>query len=106
MEDDMQLIRDVAVLITSGVAGLMVETASAQSGSGASGDALEGELARCKALREGAATDARCQAAYKQSREQFFAPGAPYEPRAVDIFPRTPDRPLTAPRAGDSAGRQ
>lgn len=79
--------------------------ASAQPSSSTAGDVLADELQRCKALREAAAADARCLAAYKHSREQFFAPGKPYEPHAVDMFPRTPDRPLTAPRTDDSAGR-
>lgn len=60
------------------------------------------ELERCKALHEQAATDPRCQAAYKKSRDQFFGSPKPYEPVPVDAFPKTPDRPLTSPKAQDT----
>jgi conjugative transfer region protein TrbK len=95
----MRSVRSVALVVGCCVVGLMVGTAPAQSGSAAAGDALAGELRRCKELREGATTDARCQAIYKQNWDQFFAPGKPYEPGAVDMFPKTPDRPLTPPRS-------
>lgn len=102
----MRSVRCVAFVIGCGVASLTVGLASAQSGSTVVGDTLAGELRRCKELRENASADLRCQAAYKQSREHFFAPGKPYEPGVVEMFPNTPDRPLTAPRPGDAAGRQ
>ena len=93
----MRSVRRVALLIGSGVVGLMAGAASAQSGSTAAGDAPIAELQRCRELREAAATDARCQAAYKQSRDQFFAPGKPYEPEPIQMNPETPKPKLIRP---------
>jgi conjugative transfer region protein TrbK len=95
MEGGMQWVRGVAVVFGLGVVSLLAAGASAQSPSSAPDDALARELQRCKELREGAATDARCQAAYKQSRDQFFAPSKPYEPGAVDMFSKGRSEPWT-----------
>jgi conjugative transfer region protein TrbK len=102
----MDVIRIVAVAILGGV---LLQTgfhvpASAQSGQAQTlpTNALGQELERCKSLHEQAATDARCQAAYKQSRDNFFGTPKPYEPAPVDAFPKTPDRPLTPSKAQGS----
>jgi conjugative transfer region protein TrbK len=97
MEDGMQCFRGFAVMLGLGVVSLLAAGASAQSPSSALDDALARELQRCKELREGAATDARCQAAYKQSRDQFFAPGKPYEPEPIQMNPETPKPKLIRP---------
>jgi conjugative transfer region protein TrbK len=52
-------------------------------------DPLAKEPERCKALHEQASGDARCQAAYKESRRLFFQPLSEYRPAAVDMFPET-----------------
>ena len=52
-------------------------------------DPLAKELERCKALNEKAASDERCEAAYKQSRKQFLVPPQDYQPSKVDMFPKT-----------------
>ena len=58
-------------------------------------DPLAKELVRCKALHEQAATDARCQAAYKESRTRFLTPPSDYQPGKVEMFPKTQSEPWT-----------
>jgi conjugative transfer region protein TrbK len=61
-------------------------------------DPLAHELARCKALGAEAPHDAACKAAWAQNRARFLAPGAPYHPRAIELFPATPDAPKAPPK--------
>jgi len=65
-------------------------------------DPLAKELERCKSLHEQAATDARCQAAYKESRTRFFTPPSDYQPRTIDIYPGVPDPKTSKPKQDDT----
>src|ERR1700730_13653569 len=65
-------------------------------------DPLAKELQRCKSLQEQAATDARCQAAYKESRTRFLTPPSDYQPRNTDIYPGVPDPKTPTPRQDDT----
>jgi conjugative transfer region protein TrbK len=98
----MMFIRTAALAILSGVVlqtGAHVSASAQSSAAAQPTNPLGPELERCKALHEQATTDPRCQAAYKKSREQFFGSGiSPYDPKPIDIFPKTPDRPLTTPK--------
>jgi conjugative transfer region protein TrbK len=58
-------------------------------------DPLAKELERCKSLHEQAATDTRCQAAYKESRTRFLTPPSDYQPGKVEMFPKTQSEPWT-----------
>jgi len=60
-------------------------------------DPLAKELVRCKALHEQAATDARCQAAYKESRRRFLQPPSDYQPPPAHIDPDVPEPKLVKP---------
>lgn len=60
-------------------------------------DTLSDELQRCRNLRERAATDDRCQAAYRQNRERFLAPGPAYDPPPIHLNPDTPKPRLIRP---------
>lgn len=60
-------------------------------------DPLAKELERCKQLNEKAASDARCEAAYKQSRKQFFQPPSDYHPAPVQLHPSVPEPKLVKP---------
>ena len=105
----MTSIRIAALAILSGVVlqtGLHL-SASAQSSAPPqpATNPLGQELERCKALHEQAATDPRCQAAYKESREQFFGNGTvPYNPVPVQVNPDTPKPKLIKP--GDQGNAQ
>jgi len=59
------------------------------AGTAAVTDQLAKELERCKALNDQAASDARCEAAYRESRQRFLQPPADYQPGTVDMFPQT-----------------
>jgi len=65
-------------------------------------DPLAKELERCKQLNEKAASDARCEAAYKQSRKQFFQPPSDYHPAPVQIDPNVPEPKLVKPDQSQS----
>ena len=65
-------------------------------------DPLAKELERCKSLHEQAATDARCQAAYKESRARFLTPPSNYQPRTIDIYPGVPDAKTAKPNKDDT----
>jgi len=54
-------------------------------------DDLDGELARCKALRTQAAEDARCKAVWQASRERFLNSKKLYQDRAPDALPPAPN---------------
>ena len=69
---------------------LQAEPASAE-------DDLDGELARCKALRTQAAEDARCKAVWRASRERSLNSKKLYQDRAPDALP-------PAPNANEPAG--
>src|SRR6266852_3531244 len=60
-------------------------------------DPLAKELVRCKALHEQAETDARCQAAYKESRRRFLQPPSDYQPPPAHIDPDVPEPKLVKP---------
>jgi conjugative transfer region protein TrbK len=89
----MTSIRIAALAILSGVVlqtGFHLSASAQSSAPPQPTNPLGQELQRCKALHEQAATDPRCQAAYKRSRDQFFGSGmVPYNPRPVDVFPNT-----------------
>jgi conjugative transfer region protein TrbK len=99
-EDIMKAARLVACLFLS-VAALNAARVVAQQTNGAATppivvtDPLAKELERCKALHEQAATDARCQAAYKESRKRFFTPPSDYQPGKVEMFPKSQSEPWT-----------
>ena len=59
---------------------------------------LADELSRCEALGAEAAHDAACKAAWAQNRARFLAPGAPYQDRAIQLFPAAPDVPKAVPK--------
>ena len=61
-------------------------------------DPLANELARCKALGAEAAHDAACKTVWVQNRARFLAPGAPYQDRAIQLFPAAPDVPKAVPK--------
>jgi len=63
---------------------LQAEPASAE-------DDLDGELARCKALRTQAAEDARCKAVWRASRERSLNSKKLYQDRAPDALPPAPN---------------
>ncbi len=95
--------RIIALAILSGVAmqtGLHL-SASAQSRAApqSTTNPLGQELERCKALHEQAATDSRCQAAYKQSRDKFFGQTDNYTPVPVEVAPGVPRPKLVKPEA-------
>lgn len=52
-------------------------------------DPLTRDLARCKALGDGAADDAGCKSAWKESRERFLKGEKLERHRANDLFPST-----------------
>ena len=52
---------------------------------------LAAELERCKELNEKAASDERCEEAYKANRKLFFVPPSDYQPKSVDPFPSVPN---------------
>ena len=56
---------------------------------GTTNDPLARELARCKALGGGAADDAACKSAWKESRERFLKGEKPERQRANNLFPST-----------------
>jgi conjugative transfer region protein TrbK len=58
-------------------------------------DPLAKELERCQLLNEKAGSDEKCQAAYAESRRQFFQPPPEYHPGKVEMFPKTKDQPWT-----------
>ena len=60
-------------------------------------DPLAKELERCKALNEKAASDPRCEAAYKESRQRFFQPPSNYQPPPARIDPDVPEPKLVKP---------
>jgi conjugative transfer region protein TrbK len=60
-------------------------------------DPLAKELERCKALHEQAASDARCAAAYKESRQRFFQPPSSYQPQPAHLDPDVPEPKLVKP---------
>lgn len=60
-------------------------------------DPLAKELLRCKQLNEKAASDERCEAAYKESRRQFLQPPADYHPDPVRMNPGVPKPKLVKP---------
>jgi conjugative transfer region protein TrbK len=60
-------------------------------------DPLAKELERCKQLNEKAASDDRCEAAYKESRKRFFQPPADYHPAPVHMNPGIPEPKLVKP---------
>ena len=97
----MMSIRIAALAILSGVVlqtGLHL-SASAQSSAPPqpATNPLGQELERCKALHERAATDPRCQAAYKKSRDQFFGQRDSYVPVPVEVAPGVPQPKLVKP---------
>ena len=65
-------------------------------------DPLAKELERCKSLHEQAATDARCQAAYKESRTRFLTPPSDYQSKNTDLYPGVPDPKTPAPKQDDT----
>src|SRR5579863_7785975 len=65
-------------------------------------DPLAKELVRCKGLHEQAATDARCQAAYKESRTRFLTPPSDYQPKNTDLYPGVPDPKTPTPKQDDT----
>jgi conjugative transfer region protein TrbK len=60
-------------------------------------DPLAKELERCKALNEKASSDARCEAAYKESRQHFFQPPANYQPPPAHVDTDVPEPKLVKP---------
>ena len=79
------------------------------AGAGSSGpppitDPLAKELERCRELNEKAASDERCDAAYKESRRRFFQPPADYHPGHIDLYPGVPDPKTPAPKQ-DNTGK-
>jgi conjugative transfer region protein TrbK len=101
----MDVIRMAALAILGGVllqTGFHVPASaqSTQSGQVVPKSALLQELERCKGLHEQAVTDARCQAAYKQSRDNFFGTPKPYEPIAVEVAPGVAQPKLVKPGTG------
>jgi conjugative transfer region protein TrbK len=103
----MKAARLVACLFL-GVAALSSARVIAQQTNGAATpptavtDPLARELQRCKSLHEQAATDARCQSAYKESRTRFFTPPSDYQPRNTDIYPGVPDPKTSTPKQDDT----
>src|SRR5579863_4514076 len=99
----MNAARTVACIIL-GVAALNAAHVIAQQTNGAATppaavtDPLAKELERCKALHEQAASDPKCQAAYKESRARFLTPPSDYQPGKVDIYPGVPDPKTAKPK--------
>ena len=91
-----QIVR-VAAVAAAVHASLECELAAQTPSSPPVTDPLALELQRCRDIGEKAGSDARCQAAYKQSRDQFLAPSKPYEPGAVHMNPDTPKPKLIKP---------
>ena len=60
-------------------------------------DPLAKELLRCKQLNDKAASDERCEAAYKESRRRFLQPPADYHPDPVHMNPGVPEPKLVKP---------
>src|SRR5882724_8966235 len=60
-------------------------------------DPLAKELERCRQLNEKAASDERCDAAYKESRKQFFRPPTDYHPAPVHMNPGIAEPKLVKP---------
>jgi conjugative transfer region protein TrbK len=60
-------------------------------------DPLAKELDRCRQLNEKAASDERCDAAYKESRKRFFQPPADYHPAPMHMNPGIPEPKLVKP---------
>src|SRR5579862_6505019 len=54
-------------------------------------NSLAAELERCKELNEKAASDERCEEAYKANRKLFFVPPSAYQPKPIDPFPSVPN---------------
>jgi conjugative transfer region protein TrbK len=60
-------------------------------------DPLAKEIERCKALHGQAVSDARCAAAYKESRQRFFQPPSSYQPQPAHVDPDVPEPKLVKP---------
>lgn len=82
----------VALLLASALAGA-IAAAQGTTPEPDPADPLRAELQRCRARGLDAATDERCKAAARQSREQFLTPSSGYQPKPIDIFPKTGDQP-------------
>lgn len=98
----MKAARYLACLFLVMIAVNSARVVAQQSNSTSSGpppvtDLLAKELERCKALNEEAASDARCEAAYKESRQRFFQPPSSYQPPPARIDPDVPEPKLVKP---------
>lgn len=83
------------------------QSSGTSAGAAAATDPLAKELERCKALNDQAASDARCEDAYRESRRQFLQPPADYQPGRVDMFPETGSQSWTTdPKSSSSATGQ
>ncbi|MEA2755856.1 MAG: Conjugative transfer region protein TrbK [Aliidongia sp.] len=60
-------------------------------------DPLVKELERCQLLNEKAGSDEKCQAAYAESRRQFFQPPPEYHPVPIQMYPDVPQPKLVKP---------
>jgi conjugative transfer region protein TrbK len=94
----MRLLRAVTLMLVSVAAVHAARLAAQQAGAPSGGSTqlpnpLATELERCKALREQASVDERCEAAYKESRRLFFQPPRAYRPVTIDMFPETQKEP-------------
>jgi conjugative transfer region protein TrbK len=98
----MRILRAAALILFSVTAIHAARLAAQQANDTSAGpppitDPLAKELERCKQLNERAASDERCEAAYKESRKQFFQPPADYHPAPAHIDPNVPEPKLVKP---------
>jgi len=92
----MKSARRLAILLVA-LAAVGAARVAAQQSATPAPDPLARELERCKQLAERAASDDRCLAAYKESRQRFFAPPQDYQPAPSRINPDTPAPKLVQP---------
>jgi conjugative transfer region protein TrbK len=105
----MTSIRIATLAVVIGVmlqTGLHLASAQASATPQPTTNPLGQELERCKALHEQAATDPRCQAAYKKSREQFFGQRDTYVPVPVEVAPGVPRPKLVKPGETGTAPKE
>jgi conjugative transfer region protein TrbK len=98
--------RILACLFLAALAGVSAEIVAQQPGDTSQGlppglppvtDPLAKELERCRLLNEKAGADEKCQAAYEESRRQFFQPPPEYHPVPIQMDPDVPQPKLVKP---------